>query len=249
MRSLATCGEHDKLVPYLRVQYCAFGGGVSLTNVFRVAVALACVAILFVSSRRFFLPALENLARACWLSDDAAGATLLALANAAPWLVAKWINVAERCARDGCVGGFLDDPRRGDGFRENADEALRGAAILTALVFPVCVLATPHGMGGRVRRNEDDERDDEHEQNRPGVFVEGSETTNERLDGEGPRQKRSGTEYAPVLVSGRSWTRPRTGPRTKRQRHARYVILLLLLPRKVLLLGIRQWRPRRGGRG
>ena len=205
MRSLATCGEHDKLVPYLRVQYCAFGGGKSLTNAFRVAVAFACVAVLSTSSRRFLLPALENLARACRLPDDAAGVTLLALANAAPWLVAKALRVAERCARDGCVGGFADDPRRGEGLRSAADEALRGAAILVALVFPICVLATPHGMGGRVRRNEDDERDTASDAR--GVSRDVGETADSEAEGLGPNanpfargaSSRARAEYTPVL--------------------------------------------------
>jgi len=207
VRSLATCGEHDKLVPYLRVQYCAFGGGVRLTNAFRVAVAFACVAVLSTCSRRFFLPALESLARACRLPDDAAGATLLALANAAPWLVAKALRVAERCARGGCVGGFADDPRRGEGLRADVGEALRGAAILVALVFPVCVLATPHGMGGRARRNEDDEHEGGGETNER--EREATER-DEEARGIAPR-----TEYTPVLTSEEDVTQEETQDETR----------------------------------
>lgn len=105
------------------------------------------------------------------MSEDIAGATLLALANAVPWAIARWMQIAKECTSDGCVGGFGEDPRQGEGLRILVSEILRSAAFLVVAVLPVVIIATPHGMGIRKLRNEDDEGDETHEHDLTNPFV------------------------------------------------------------------------------
>jgi len=165
--STKTCTEHDRLVPYLKLQYCVFGNGETRNVLFQITATLILLTTQYTASRQFFHPALENLSCFFALPDDVCGATLLMLSNAVPWVAFGFFEIAKKCGRDGCVGGFDFDPREGGGLLKVLTNALTSIAFLVTLVLPVVVLTTPHGMGGRKHRNEDDDDDEADDGNQP----------------------------------------------------------------------------------